>query len=117
MARLSNHSKERSVERVEGVETFSDAKKCAKQAKQTGATIDKFIRYPNFYSYLQNKRYQTATTRIRIFKDNIYIWRGNNQTLVTVHPIPDRYKDEMEVIDNDGLPRSNDETDGACRRG
>lgn len=97
---LSNHSKERSIERVEGIETVADAKRCAKQARLHGNTINKYQRYPKFFSYLQNKRNQTRTCTIRIYKDNIYIWRGKLQTLVTVHPIPDRYQEEMEVIDN-----------------
>ena len=103
---LSNHSKERSIERVEGIETVADAKRCAKQAYLYGKTLNNFISYPRFFSYLQNKKNQTRTCSIRIFKDNIYIWRGKgtNKTLITVHPIPDRYKQEMEVINNDESP-------------
>ena len=101
MPRLSGHSKERSVERVDGVETFSEAKRYAKQAWQYGHNIGNYISYPRFFSYLQNKRGQTRTTHIRIFKNNIYIWRGSNKTLVTVHPIPDRYIKEMKEIDGD----------------
>lgn len=99
-ARMSRHSKERSVERVDGVESFSDAKRYARQARISGKTIDKFIKYPHFFSYLQNKNSQTNTCTVRVYRDNIYIWRGNRQTLVTVHPIPDRYKKEMEAIDS-----------------
>ena len=99
MSRISNHSKERSKERVEGVKTNYDAKRFAKQAKVSGKPIGLFQKYPRFFSYLQNKNNQTRTTRIKIYKDNIYIWRGATQTLVTVHPIPDRYKKEMEEID------------------
>jgi len=100
MPRMSGHSKERSVERVDGVDNFSDARKYAKQAWQSGNTINHYIKYPKFFSYLQNKKNQTCTCSLRIYKDNIYIWRGRLRTLVTVHPIPDRYIKEMEVIDN-----------------
>ena len=99
MASISDHAKERSKERVEGVETNYDAKRFARQARISGKPIGNFQRYPKFFSYLQNKKNQTATTRIRVYKDNIYIWRGSNQTLVTVHPIPDRYKEEMKEVD------------------
>lgn len=100
MPRISFHSKERSKERVDGVETNYDARRLAKQARSSGRTVDKFLKYPRFYSYLINKNNQTRTTSIRVFHDNIYIWRGASQTLVTVHPIPDRYKKEMEEIDS-----------------
>lgn len=101
MPGISIHAKERSKERVEGVETNYDARRFAKQAWTHGASIGKFQKYPRFFSYLQNKKSQTRTTHIRIFKNNIYIWRGTTKTLVTVHPIPDRYQEEMEVIDNE----------------
>lgn len=98
MPRMSGHSKERSKQRVEGVESVSDAKECAKQAWHHGRTINQYISYPKFFSYLQNKKGQTRTCSLRIYKDNIYIWRGKLRTLVTVHPIPDRYKKEMEEV-------------------
>ena len=100
MPSISDHAKQRSKERVDGVETNYDARRFAKQARQYGKTIASYQIYPRFFSYLQNKNNQTRTTKIRIYKNNIYIWRGTTQTLVTVHPIPDRYIKEMEVIDN-----------------
>ena len=99
MPRMSGHSKERSKERVDGVESVSDARKYAKQAWQYGNTINQYIRYPRTFAYLQNKKNQTCTCSLRIYKNNIYIWRGKLRTLVTVHPIPDRYLKEMEEID------------------
>ena len=95
MARITMHSKQRIVERTEGVTTFAEAKKLAKQAKRSGKTINDFQKYPNFFQYLQNKKGQTNSCSIRVYRDNIYIWRGKD-TLVTAHPIPDRYKAEME---------------------
>ena len=99
MPRLSMHSKARSVERIEEVNSFAEAKRLARQARISGKTIDKYQKYPRFFSYLQNKNNQTNSCVIRIYRDNIYIWRGNLQTLVTVHPIPDRYKQEIEEVD------------------
>lgn len=98
--KITRHSKQRIVQRTEGCETFAEAKKLAKQVKRSGSTINEFQRYPHFFSYLQNKRNQTNTCSIRIYRGNIYIWRGKD-TLVTAHPIPDRYIKEMEEIDND----------------
>lgn len=99
MASITKHSKERIVERTAGVTTFAEAKRLAKQAKTSGKTINYYQNYPRFFSYLQNKRNQTNDCSIRIYRGCIYIWRGKNKTLVTAHPIPDRYIEEMAQID------------------
>lgn len=101
MGRITRHSKERIVQRTEGCENFAEAKKLAKQAKHSGATINQFQKFPKFFSYLQNKRDQTNTCSIRIYRGNIYLWRGKD-TLITAHPIPERYIKEMEGAVNDG---------------
>lgn len=98
MARITQHSKRRIIERNEAVESVADAKRYAKLAHNSGKTINNFQKYPKFFAYLQNKKNQTNNCSIRIFRDNIYIWRGRNRVLVTAHPIPDRYKKEMEEI-------------------
>lgn len=94
MQRITNHSKERIIERTEGVSTKIEAKKVAKQARISGKTLDNFQKYPGFFSYLQSKKNQTNSCSIRVYRGNIYIWRGKN-ILVTAHPIPDRYVKEM----------------------
>ncbi len=98
MARITKHSKERIVQRTEGVDTFAEAKRMAKQARISGKTINHFQKYPKFFSYLQNKRSQTNDCSVRVYQGNIYIWRGKTKSLVTAHPIPDRYIKEMEAI-------------------
>jgi hypothetical protein len=98
MATITKHSKERIIERTE-VETVSDAKRLAKQAKVSGKTINCYQKYPRLFSYLSNKKGQTNNCSIRVYHNCIYIWRGKNKTLVTVHQIPDRYIEEMNMID------------------
>lgn len=97
---ITKHSKQRIVERTDGVNTFAEAKRLAKQARISGKTLNNFQKYPKFFSYLQNKKNQTNDCSIRIYRGCIYIWRGKTKTLVTAHPIPDRYIEEMEVVDN-----------------
>jgi protoheme ferro-lyase len=99
MANITRHSKERIVERTD-VTSFAEAKRLAKQAKTSGKTINAFVKYPRFFSYLQNKRHQTNDCSIRVYQGCIYIWRGKSKSLVTAHTIPDRYIKEMEEIDN-----------------
>lgn len=95
---ISKHSKQRIVERDEGISYFCEAKKVAKQAYISGKTINYFQSNPAFYSYLQSKQKQTKTCSIRVYRGNIYIWKGKRKTLVTAHPIPDRFKKELEEM-------------------
>lgn len=95
MAKITLHSKQRIIERTEGVTSFSEAKRLAKQAKRSGKTLNDFQQYPNFFKYLQNKKNQTNSCAIRVYRGNIYIWRGKD-ILVTAHPIPDRYLNEIK---------------------
>ena len=100
MSKITRHSKVRIVQRTEGCESFAEAKRLAKQAKQSGATINQFQKFPKFFAYLQNKRDQTNSCSIRVYKGNIYIWRGKG-SLVTAHPIAERYIKEMEGANNE----------------
>ena len=97
---ITKHSKERIVERTVGINSFSEAKRLAKIAYNSGNTVNNFQKYPSFFSYLQRKLTQTNTCSIRIYRGCIYIWRGKKKTLVTAHPIPDRFIEEMRLINN-----------------
>lgn len=80
------------------VNCHSDAKRLAKIAFSSGDTIDKYQKYPKFFSYLSSRRNESQTCRVRIYRGNIYIWKGSKKTLITVHPIPDRFVKEMEEV-------------------
>lgn len=82
---ITKHSKQRIVERTDGVTTFAEAKRLAKQARNSGKTLNHFQKYPKFFSYLQNKKNQTNDCSIRVYRGCIYIWRGKNKALVTLH--------------------------------
>lgn len=96
---ITKHSKQRIVERVNGTDNFLEAKKDAKNALIKGQTIADFYNYPRFFDYLIAKRSQTNSCSIRVYKGNIFIWRGRKKILVTVHPIPDRFKEEILSLD------------------
>lgn len=99
--RTSHHARARIVQRDEETECSAEAKKVAKVAFRSGDTINQFHRYPKFFQYLISRRDESNTCRIRIYRGNIYIWKGNTKTLITCHPIPDRFIQEMEEIDNE----------------
>ena len=100
MPRLTQHSKERIVERNDSVNSIADAKRIAKIAWRSGKERGAFSKYPKFFSYLANKQSQSNTCSIRVYQGNIYIWRGKNRSLVTSHPIPERYLAEMNEINS-----------------
>lgn len=94
---ITQHSKERIVERTEGITSFNEAKRVAKIAYTSGKTANDFQRYPKTFKYLQNKSHQTCTCRLRVYRGNIYIWRGN-KVLMTAHSFPDWCVKEMEEL-------------------
>lgn len=98
--RTSYHARARLVQRDENAISHNDAKKLAKIAFNSGDTINMYQRYPKFFNYLSRRRSESATCRVRIYRGNIYIWKGSKKTLVTAHPIPDRFLKEMREIDN-----------------
>lgn len=93
---ISQHSKKRIIQRTEGINYIYEAKRLARQAWTTGKTINQFCSYPEFTAYLQAKRDQSRTCNIRVYRGNIYIWKGKNHTLVTVIPIPSRFLKAIE---------------------
>lgn len=95
MSQITMHSKQRIVERADNVNNFTEAKKMAKQAWISGKTINYFQKYPEFFNYLVKRRDQTRSCSIRVYKDNIYVWRGRRHILLTVLQIPEKYKEEM----------------------
>lgn len=92
---LSKHSKERSVERVENVNCFAEAKRNAKIAYRAGKTISYYDSKPQFSAYLQARKRTSNSSTIRVYKGNIYIWRGKHKILTTVLPIPERFLEEL----------------------
>lgn len=98
--RTSHHARKRIVERDEIANNHCDAKKLAKIAFNSGYTINHYQRYPSFFAYLSNRKRESTTCRIRVYRGNIYIWKGSNKTLVTAHPIPDRFIKEMEEVNS-----------------
>lgn len=96
LIRISNHSKKRIIERTEDVNFIAEAKKIAKQAFLSGKTINDYQKYQDFYNYLRAKKSQANNCTIRVYKNNIFIWRGKNKTLVTAYPIPKIYVKMME---------------------
>lgn len=97
--RMTQHSKQRLVERDEGINTIAEAKRVAKQAFISGKTLGYFQKCPKFYKYLERKNNQTRECVVKVYRGNIYIWKSRRHNLVTVHSIPECFKEELENDD------------------
>lgn len=95
--RITKHSKQRIIERDDGVNYISEAKKVAKLAFTAGKTIADYQKHVAFYEYLKRKKEQTHDCSLRVYRGNIYIWKGRKKSLVTAYPIPNRFKKELEI--------------------
>ena len=97
MPRITYHSKQRLVQRADTVNNFLDAEKAAKLAWKSGNTINNYQSDPDFFVYLVSKRNQTNSCCIRVYKNNIFIYRGKgkHRGLVTSYPIPERFRKEV----------------------
>lgn len=95
--RITRHSKQRIIERDSDVNYVAEAKKAAKQAFAHGKTITFYNKCPKFQNYLRSKKAQASECSVRVYHGNIYIWKGRKRTLVTAHPIPDRFHQELEA--------------------
>lgn len=71
----------------------------AKQAWTSGKTISYFCSYPDFCNYLRSKQGLSKTSSIRVYRGNVFIWRGKSKTLVTAFPIPEKYIGRLEELE------------------
>lgn len=99
--RASYHGKERLVQRLEEVNNFEDAKKMEAIAWHSGKTINHFQSYPRTYSYLRYKKNRTNECSIRVYRNNLFIWRGKKRKFVTAYPLPQALLDEIEKEGNE----------------
>lgn len=95
---VSHHSRQRLVERVDGINSVKDAKRMAKQAWISGKTVNNFCSYPTFCNYLERKRGPSQNSSIRVYRGNVFIWRGKSKTLVTAFPVPPKYTEIVKEL-------------------
>lgn len=96
--RITRHGKQRIVERDEGVKSIAEAKQVAKLAFRSGKTINDFQKCKNFSRYLRYKASQTCECSVKVYRGNIYIWKGRQKSLITAYPIPERFHEELEAM-------------------
>lgn len=98
--RITKHAKERIIERNELVNSVAMAERNAKIAFRSGITIGRVDKLsPELASYMRNKKHRNGSnSTIRIYQNNVYVWRGDNHRLVTAHPVPEYLKEEAAKV-------------------
>ena len=86
--KLSKHAKVRAKQRL-NISHKPDRTKQFKQALLHGVHYTKYC--GDFYTYLENKKKKhSANIGIKIFNNNIYIYKG--KLVITVYPVPNKYR-------------------------
>ena len=72
----------------------TEALKLIKKASARGACIHSFKPYEKFYQYLIRKA--GYDKRVKVFGGYVFIFNGGSSRLITMYPIPERFKEEMK---------------------
>lgn len=95
---ITQHSKQRLIERNDKVDNYENAKRNAKVAFNSGYCIHNLAescpRTADWMRYKKEKNGRTA--RVRLYQNNLYLWRGQHKRLITVIPLPKVLREEVE---------------------
>lgn len=93
--RYTKHGKRRVIERVD---TSQKVNSLARIVSKNGKSKDMYNGI--FHQYLVSKSSNRA--RVKVYKDNIYIFSKNTKRLITTYPVPDKYLpvEQFEISEN-----------------
>ncbi len=94
--RITKHAKERIKERHEDIDSLAMAERNAKIAFRSGLTISDVSKVSEaLANYMRaKKRRNGSNATIRIYQNYVYVWRGDNHRLVTMHPLPEKFQEK-----------------------
>lgn len=92
--RTSKHGAQRMIQR-DSVDSVSDAKKKSKYVYKNGHNPGYYCDDNEFYNYLMSLK-RSNTTKVKVYDNLIYIYKGVHNTLVTVHEFPKFMKERGE---------------------
>lgn len=97
---ITKHAKERLVERNDSVNSFKMAERNAKIAFRSGYKIHQLARdFPRIAQWMQNKKDQNGgAAKVRLYQNNLYIWRSKANRLITVIPLCEDFQKELEKL-------------------
>lgn len=100
MARITitQHAKQRIQERNESVNSAAMAKRNAKIAYNSGYKIHQLARdCPRIARWMQKKKDQNGgAAKVRLYQNNLYIWRSKANRLITVLPLCEELQEELK---------------------
>lgn len=95
MVKIGNHAKQRASERLD-VSTKNERVKLFKIAMHSGIPTHDFK--DELFDYLI-KKHNKPGVGIKVYQDNIYVYK--NKFVITVFPIPDRFKPVEQYYKNE----------------
>jgi hypothetical protein len=95
---ITKHAKERIKERNESIDSCHLAKRNAKIAYNSGYKIHELARdCPRIARWMQKKKDQNGNSaKVRLYQNNLYIWRSKANRLVTVIPLCKDFQEELK---------------------
>ena len=95
---VTQHAKQRIQERNELVSSAALAKRNAKIAYNSGYKIHQLAGHcPRITAWMRRKKGQNGNdAKVRLYQNNLYIWRGKKSRLVTVLPLYEELQEELK---------------------
>ena len=95
---ITQHGKMRLVERNDKVDNYEAAKRNAKIAFNSGYCIHQLAEHcPRTADWMRCKKEKNGrTARVRLYQNNLYLWRGTHKNFITAIPLPKILRKEVE---------------------
>ena len=102
---ITQHAKQRIVQRDDSVNTIAVAKRNAKIAYNSGYKIHELAGYcPHITAWMRRKKGQNGNdAKVRLYQNNLYIWRGKKKRLVTVLPLCENFQRELNEFNEQSM--------------
>lgn len=95
---ITQHAKQRIQERNDTINSVALAKRNAKIAYHSGYKIHQLAGYcPHITAWMRKKKGQNGNdAKVRLYQNNLYIWRGKKNRLITVLPLHEKHLEELK---------------------
>ena len=98
---ITQHAKQRIQERNDSVTSAALAKRNAKIAYNSGYKIHELAGHcPHITAWMCKKKEKNGNdAKVRLYQNNLYIWRGKANRLITVIPLSEKLKEELKTAE------------------
>ena len=95
---ITQHAKQRIQERNDTIDSVALAKRNAKIAYHSGYKIYQLAGHcPHITAWMRKKKGQNGNdAKVRLYQNNLYIWKGKKNRLITVLPLHEKHLEELK---------------------